>query len=264
VDPLLINADEQPQQTRPPSLRARLNQHAARALAWPFATPDRRWISVSVLATGAVIVGVWAFLALRPIPKPDPASDAIDRVFGYALLTKEFNKLPIEERLELVGQIIQRVKQMDQSDSLMLASFAAGIQGAAREQLMENTARLMIDTADMLAKDYVHVPPEEKEQFLEDAFIRLTELGAAMTGEPITQSREERLREAREQARRDEERLKDRPMSIRQAGRTFKFMDGMGQHASPQQRGRVTVLMRDMVRHLRGQDISTGKPKEGG
>ncbi len=264
MDPLLINADEQTAQRRPPSLRARLNERAARALAWPLATPDRRRLSVSVLCTGLVIAGVWTFLALRPIPKPDPANDAIDRVFGYALLTKEFNKLPIEERLELIGQILRRVKQMDQSDSLLLAGFAAGIRGEARKQLMENTSRLMIDTADMLAKDYVHVPPEEKERFLEDAFIRLTELGAAMTGEPITKSREERLREARRQARRDEERLKERPMSIRQAGRAFKFMDGMGQYASPQQRGRVAVLMRDMVRHLRGQDIGTGKPKDGG
>lgn len=255
MDPLLINADAEP--IRPKrsgaGLRAELNRIGGIVLYGPWRTPNRRWISASVLSTLAVVLGVWAFLVLRPIPKPDAGKDAIDRVFGYALLSKEFNNLSIEERLELVGQIIQRVKSMDQSDSMMLASFAAGIQGAAREQLMENTAKLMIDTADMIAADYVRVDDASRAQFLDDAYIRLTEIASALTGEKITESREERLADARRQAQRDEERLKENPVSLRQAGRAFRFMDGdMGQHASPQQRGRITVLMRDMVRNLRG------------
>lgn len=254
MDPLLINADAEPIRAKGSAggLRAELNRIGGIVLYGPWRTPSRRWISASVLSTLAVALAVGAFLALRPIPKPDAGSDAIDRVFGYALLTKEFNNLSIEERLELVGQIIRRVKSMDQSDSMMLASFAAGIQGAAREQLMENTAKLMIDTADMIATDYVNVDDAGRAQFLDDAFIRLTEIASALTGEEITESREERLADARAQAQRDEERLKENPVSMRQAGRAFRFMDGdMGQHASPQQRGRITVLMRDMVRNLR-------------
>ncbi len=266
MDPLLINADKLPaKRPTPNSAREGLNRVGETIVYGPWRTPDRRWISGSILATGLVIAGVWAFLTLRPMPKPDAASDAMDRIFGYALLREEFNNLPIEERLELVGQIVQRVKSMDQSDSLMLASFAAGIQGAAREQLLENTSKLMIDTADMIAIDYTRVAPEDREAFLDDAFIKLTEIAAALGGEEIDESREERLEEARAQAQRDSEQMQDRPVSMRQAGRAFRFMDGdMGQHASPQQRGRVTVLMRDMVRHLRGQNIATGKPKGGG
>ncbi len=266
MDPLLINADQEPiGRKKPNGSRESLNQWGETIIYGPWRTPDRRWISGSILATALVITGVWAFMTLRPMPKPDAANDGMDRVFGYALLRKEFNNLPIEERLELVGQIVQRVKNMDQSDSLMLASFAAGIQGAARDQLLENTSKLMMDTADMMATDYTQVMPEDREEFLDDAFIRLTEIAAAMGGEEIDEPREERLEEARSQAMRDEEQLKERPMSMRQAGRAFKFMDGdMGQHSSPQQRGRVTVFMRDMVRNLRGQDIATGKPKGGG
>lgn len=266
MDPLLVNADSEPAKApRPSGAREAINRCGETIVYGPWRTPDRRWISGSILATGMVIAGVWAFMVLRPMPKPDASSDAIDRVFGYALLRSEFNDLPIEERLELVGQIVQRVKDMDQSDSLMLASFAAGIQGAAREQLLENTSRLMIDTADMIASDYTHVAPEDREQFLDDAFIKLTEIAAALGGEEIDESREERLADARTQAKRDQKMMERNPMSMRQAGRAFRFMDGdMGQHASPQQRGRVTVLMRDMVRHLRGQDIATGKPKGGG
>ncbi len=266
MDPLLINTDAPPpKRPRPNTSRDTLNRVGETIVYGPWRTPDRRWISGSILATGLVIVGVWAFLTLRPMPKPDAATDGIERVFGYALLQKEFNNLPIEERLELVGQIVQRVKSMNQSDSLMLASFAAGIQGAARDQLLENTARLMMDTADMMATGYTNVAPADRERFLDDAFIRLTEIAAALGGEEIDEPREERLADARASARRDQEQLDRRPMSMRQAGRAFRFMDGdMGQHSSPQQRGRVTVFMRDMVRNLRGQDIATGKPKGGG
>ena len=266
MDPLLINADQQPVK-RPKSNGSRdaLNHWGETIVYAPWRTPDRRWISGSILATVMVIAGVWAFMTLRPMPKPDAANDGMDRIFGYALLRKEFNDLPIEERLELVGQIVQRVKSMDQSDSLMLASFAAGIQGAARDQLLENTSKLMMDTADMMATDYTQVAHEDREEFLDDAFIRLTEIAAALGGEEIDEPREERLEEARSQAKRDQEQMEGRPMSMRQAGRAFKFMDGdMGQHSSPQQRGRITVFMRDMVRNLRDQDVATGRPKGGG
>lgn len=265
--PLVVNAEGYTPNVKRKGRSARqtLNDYGDTILYGPWRTPNRRWISASILSTLAITAAIVAFIATRPVRKPDFETGALDRIFAYTLLTKEFNNLPIEERLELLGMIVQRMKSMDASDSVLLAGFAAGIQGKAREQLLENASRLMIDAADMIATDYTDIPPDNRAAFLDDAFIRLTEIGEAITGETSKKPRAEILADAKAQAGKDQERMRDNPVSMRESARMFQFMDGdMGQHATPQQRGRISVFMRDMVRHLRGQDIATGKPKGGG
>src|SRR2546423_1864572 len=107
-------------------------------------TPERRAALAKWLKIGgpiaAVIVGVGAYFAFRPVPQPDYRKDNLRKVFNYTLLTDEFNRLPIEKRLELIGQLVQRMKGMSAGDSTLLAAFAAGIAGKARAQIEENAS----------------------------------------------------------------------------------------------------------------------------
>lgn len=253
--PLVVNAESfgAHRAAKKPGLRAALNQKGEQIIYGPWRTKNRRIISGCVLGALLIGGGVGIYFATRPIPTPDYNNGRLDRLFKFTLLTDEFNRLPVDERLELMGSLVQRLKDMDGAESLLLAGFASNVKGKAREQLMENASRLMIDTADKFALEYQDVPEEEKGKFLEDALVRFYELGSALSGEPLTESREEIVADAKENAQRDTERARENPLSLRQSNRIFDIGDDtIGQHASPQQRGRVAVLMRDMVRHLRG------------
>lgn len=225
-------------------------------------TPARRRAAWTAAAVAAVAIAVTAWFVLRPVPKPDFERDRLDKVFSYTLLTDEFNRLPVEERLELIGTLVQRLRSMSGEDSMLLAAFAARIEGAAREQLTENASRLAIDLWDKYAVEYENVPPESREIYLDQAFVEFTRLMESVGGAPRDIPDEQRLAEGRRQAQRDLERVRDPRYSpgTRQLSRTFQFMDqGVGGHATPQQRARAQLLMRDMARRLRGQDVSTGR-----
>lgn len=253
----------------------------ARAPLWARARAAllRRWAPVAadparkarlVLAArilGAVLLvgaGVGAYFVWRPVPKPDYLNDDLDSVLGYTLLTDEFNRLPVEERLRLIAQLVQRFKTLDTGDSVLMASFAAGIAGSAREQLMENASRLAVDSWDKYAKEYENADPEQEEEYLDQAFVEFTRLMEGVGGQVRDVSDEERLEEGRRQAKRDMEMMRDpkRGPSNEALGRMFTVVnEDVGKHASGQQRVRGAQLMRDMTRRLRGQDIHTGKPK---
>ncbi|MCC6229227.1 MAG: hypothetical protein IT432_08385 [Phycisphaerales bacterium] len=232
------------------------------------ADPDRRtrWIRGGRIALGALVLGlgVGAYFVFRPVPQPDYLDDPLSDVLGYTLLTDEFNRLPVEKRLELIGQLVQRFKSMDAGDSVLMASFAAGIAGAARDQLMENGSRLAVDTWDKFAVDYAKVPDDQRGDYLDKTFVDFTKMMETLGGRPRDVSDEERLAEGRRQAARDMERIKenpDRAPTSEMAGRMFQFMnEGVGKFASAQQRVRGQQMMRDMVRRMRGVDIVTGKP----
>lgn len=253
--PLVVNAESfgAPRAAHKAGFRAALNRRGGQIIYGPWRTRRRRIISGCVLGALLIGAGVGIYLATRPIPTPDYNKDRLDRLFKFTLLTDEFNRLPVDERLELMGSLVQRLKAMDGSESLLMAAFASSVKGKARDQLMENASRLMIDTADKFALEYQEVPESEKGKYLEDALVRFVELGSAISGEPINDTREEIIADAKENAQRDSARARENPLSLRQSNRVFDFADdSVGQHASPQQRGRVAVLMRDMVRHLRG------------
>jgi len=226
----------------------------------------RRLVLAGRIALGLAVVGggIGAYFALRPVPKPDYETAPIDEIFSYTLLTEEFNRLPVEERVRLVGQIVQRIKTMGSSDSALLAAFAAGIMGQAREQLQHNASRLAVDLWDKYAVDYSRVPEAERDEYLDTMMVEFTRTMEGVAGESRDVSDEERLGEMREQARRDQEALRDpeRAPTGRQMSRMFTFMnEGVGSSASPAQRVRGQQLMRDVVRHFRGEDLITRKPK---
>lgn len=238
----------------------------AAAILWDRAagTPERRRllarrfaifgpVTLLVLAAGA-----WWFFG--PMSRPDYERDNLKRVFTYTLLSDEFNKLPVRERLELVGMLVRRVKSMSAGDSALMAAFAAGIAGAAREQLEENASRLAIDTWDMYAREYADVKAEDREAFLDRVVIEFSRMGETLAGEPTEATDAERLDEARDQARRDMEMMRSgRGPSSRFISRAFRVMNSdIGGHAGGAQRSRGALMMRDMVRRLRGESLGGG------
>jgi len=235
------------------------------------ATPELRARTMKRVRIAGVLLlvgaSVGAYFVLRPRPMPDYENDPLNEIFDYTLLSEEFNRLPVEKRIELVSAIIARMKKMDSGDSTLLAAFAAGIMGSAREQLEKNASRLAIDLWDKYADDYSKVKGPEREAYLDKTFIEFQKTMEMMGGQPRDISDEDRLKEGQRQAKRDMERMNDpkRAPNARQMATMFVIMDRqIGSHAAGNERARGMQLMRDMTRRLRGQDPATGKPVNGG
>lgn len=237
------------------SFRERINAIDAgtrRFVGSLWTNPRRRMIAAPLLALALAGAGVGTWLSVRHRPPPDYRTARIDLIFDYTLLTADFNRLPVDQRQRLIGELIQRVSSMDSGETGLLAAFAAGIYGNAREQLEENISRLMLDTADVHAAGYNSVPPEERGEYLDQAVLSLMKMAEAVTGRTSSQSDEERLADARRQAQRDAEFVQSGRMSAQAAGTMFLVLDrGIGQHANAHQRARISNLMRDMTDRLR-------------
>lgn len=222
-------------------------------------------ILAAVLVLGA---GIGAYLALRPYPQPDYEDDPLDELFNYTLFQDEFNKLPIEERIELVGSLVKRMESMGSSDGTLLAAFAAGISGAAREQLEENAAKMMLDFMDYHATNYAIVDdPAQQEENIKNTIVDFIRMANTFDGQPTKRSDEELLARAKRDAQRDQEQFRDpnRGPSVKGVARFTNIMDNrVGAQGTPHQRARITRMMRDMTRYLRGEDLATGQPKPGG
>jgi hypothetical protein len=238
-----------------------------KAPAWLVRFWANRRLRYSAIAAVSLGLAVGGYFALRPVPQPDYANDSMDDVLNYTLLTDEFNRLPIDKRLELLGDLIQRIKTMSSSDSALMAAFAASIDtDRLRRQLEENASRLAMDVWDKYALDYQSKPKEQREAYLDQTLLNMEKMMETVAGVQSDKSDEQRLKEAREQARRDKEHLQkgDGPTGGQLARMADIMRNKVGSHSSPQQQQRGMQLMRDMTRHLRGQDPVTGKPTGGG
>jgi hypothetical protein len=206
-------------------------------------------------AFAAVAFGGW--LIFRPVPQPDYAKARLDKIFNYTLLTDEFNNLSIEKRMALIGQLVERLKSMSAGDSVLMASFAAGIAGAARQQIEENASKLAIDLWDKHARDYQHVPAAERGAFLDNAFLQFVRTMETVSGEKTDKPDAELLADVRKQAERDKKNISD-PRNApppQMLGRTFTFLRyNVGGHASAAQKTRGQLMLRDMTRHFRGTE----------
>lgn len=252
------------EQTQPPARAKRpktipwLRAHGRSALG----DPRVRVMLGSSAGMLALAGGIVAVATLIGPSRPDYSSDRIDTLFEYTLLTDEFNRLSVRERAELIGQLVQRVGDMGASDSVLLAAFAATIRGEAREQLMDNASRLFVDMIDEQAVRYdPNLPKHERVAQLERSIAEMSRLFEQMSGEERDVTDEERVAEAKVQAQRDAQRARQGDLTARDAGRFFGVMNRtLGQRASPHQSARGGRMLRDMTRHMRGQDIDTGKP----
>ena len=224
-----------------------------KAASRPAKASNPRWWAAGVLAL-AVAGGAWWFIHTR---KPNVEVDPFDDVLDYALLTDAFNSLPVEERLKYLKQTIAKFKGAGSGDSALIASFAAGIEGTARDQLMKNIVKLGTDILDRHAIGYEKAKTkEEKDKLLDQAVVDLVKLGEDLNGDAKPKTDEERLAEAQRQAKRDESTLRNMDVETRSrvAGAMLGFMMGnVSDKMPPQQRARTGTLMRDMTVRLRGQ-----------
>lgn len=221
------------------------------------------WTMLAVIVLGA---GFGAYRAFRFIPPPDYATAPMDELLDYTLITDDFNRLPIDQRLDLLRELVQRFASMEGSESVMMAQWASLISGELRDQMMKNASLLAIDLWDNYASKYANVPPEERGQFMDATVVEfLKTMESFDPNGPRNISDEKRLEEAKSQAARDQKMIRSGELSSGQLGRMADFMrNGMGRFAAPQVQTRAAQLMRDMTRHLRGQDIATGKAIPGG
>jgi hypothetical protein len=229
-----------------------------------FGTDQRKKRTVRVASIGGpvllVVLSVAMWLILRPYPTPDYGTDRIDRLMYFTLLRDEFNNLPIEERIELLAMLRERLENISAAEAGLLSAFAAGIMSEAREQLQENMSRLAIDLWDDYAHHYSRVEEDRREQYLDQALVGFVRTMETLSGRPSDASDSQILSEARDQARRDQEALRGgRGPDARAAGWMFDTMyNQIGSHASPAQRSRGALMMRDMVRRVRGQELDRG------
>ncbi|MEQ8768939.1 MAG: hypothetical protein RIB60_00365 [Phycisphaerales bacterium] len=208
--------------------------------------------SALMIATSGAL-GAW--LALRPVSKPDYESGGLDTLFNYTLLTDEFNRLPIDERIELIGQLVARMQGMDGSDSVLLAAFAASITGEARDQLIENASLIMVDLTDRAAAGYDPGASEaERTAYIESSVVEMMRAMRTMAGETDDVSDEELLNDAREQAARDAEAFSSGDVTADQLGQMSGLLTRtVGMSSSTQQKLRMARFGRDMSRTLREQ-----------
>jgi len=254
------------------SARARFNAGARRLLHRLRRDEQMRWVRrVGGLAAvlGLLLGGAWAVKSLIPHPTPDFLNDDFGEVLTFTLLTDDFNKLPLDERMRLLKDLVQRMKTMSEDDAPVMAAFAASLKQEMKKQMETNVKKLAADMIDNYAKNYAAVLPQDEAAFLDDSIIGFTELMEDVAGErsPLPRDPKERLNVIKEQAKKDEAKLREDKsrLTADRAARFFEFVHSDQQTVSdPQQRGRSAKFMRDMTRHLRGQDPSTGKPRPGG
>ncbi len=226
-------------------------------------------IGLTLAALGLVVGATLAYDALKPIRPPDPWRAPLDDVLGFALLDADFNRLPLERRLDLAKEIVARLRSMSAQDSVLMAAFAAGISGVARQRLEDNMSRLMVDLFDSFAKTYAAASDADKERVIEESLLAMLELQrdldpVGVTGERDARDRLDQLRErttARERAAAGD----SRPTSI-EPGRAEDILrrveQGVADRTSPAERARTVRFMRDTVRYLRGRDVATGRPAD--
>lgn len=267
----LMDGLEAPGSAAPP-VQSKAGFLARRRAWWSALRADpTRWSKFKkrsgvVGAVAGVALGVSLYFVLRPMPKPDYDKDRLDNVFKYTLLTEQFNNLPVEERMKLIGQLVSRLKNMSSGDSMLMASFAAGIAGSARDQIERNASRLAIDSWDKYAKGYADIPDAEKGKYLDKTIVEFSKMMEALGGRSRDISDEDRLAEVKRDIANEKDRISkpgNKPGGS-DFGRGFQMLDrNIGSHAAPAQRSRGAMLMRDMGRHLRNEDLTTGKPGGG-
>lgn len=228
----------------------------------------RMWAGVGALVVLGGASAVWAnWRAIFPRPTPNVAEGEIEDVLDFSLLSAEFNRLSVAERLRIIKELAARLRSGSAEDSALIAAFAAGISGAARDQLRENAEQLFVDVWSDFASKYNAVDKAERERFLDQAFLDFSKLGEELGAPSMGKDDADRLKGGREQAQRDLDRMRrdDPGLSGQRAGQFFGFMSGRGLgKTSPAQRDQMQRFQRDMTRHLRGQDLDTGRPRPGG
>lgn len=209
------------------------------------------WAAAAAAAL-AIAAGAWWWMAVRWRPPPSIFDSPVDSVLGY-FTRPDFNMLPVEERVRYVQQFVARFRGMSQQDSVVAAAFLAGVTGKVREQLTQNVRILAKDILIQGAAKYVNLPESERGAFIDGwvaDWFRFAETTA--TGKDSTRSDSEIVEGARAEARRGEERqrerMKGRTLTDRGADRFLGFWESEVEPASsPKEQAQISRFM-DAVR----------------
>ena len=206
----------------------------------------------ALVAAGCIGMGAWWWLAVRWKPPPSIFDSPVNSVLGY-FTTPDFNVLPVEERVKYVQGFIGRFRGMNQQDSVVAAAFLAGVTGKVREQLTQNVRILAKDILAQGAGKFVNLPESERGAFIDKwvaDWFRLAE--TTSTGKDSTRTDEQILKDAREEAKKGEERTRERmkgkSLTERGADRFMGFWQSEVEPAStPKEQAQISRFM-DAVR----------------
>jgi len=214
---------------------------------------DRILRAAAAMAVAALLVSVgWWWFAVRWRPPPSIFDSPVDNVLGY-FTTPDFNRLSVEERVKYVQDFVSRFRGMNQQDSVMAAAFLAGVTGKVREQLTQNVRILAKDILAQGAEKFVNLPDADRGAFIDKwvaDWFRLAETTA--TGKESSRTDAEIVEGARAEARRGEERqrerMKGRQLTDRGADRFLGFWQSEVEPASnPREQAQISRFM-DAVR----------------
>lgn len=223
----------------------------------------RRWVKRSTISALVVLLcagSAFAYVQLRPRAVPDVFEDDLADVLDYSLLSENFNKLPLDERLRLLKDLVAKIKGMDSNDSALMAGFMAGITGKARAQLQRNAEKLGVDIWDKFALDYSKVQPENRDEYLDKAFVDFTKMMEDLAGIKNPMEDNKRLEEAKKQTQANKPPPVPNDIDAGRLGQFMGFINDRSQKlTTPQQMGRMSEFGRDMSKRLAGGSLS--KPK---
>ncbi len=209
-------------------------------------------LGAGVVALTMLALCVSGYLYWERHHKPNYALDPIDDVAEFTFLRDDFNNLSIDERLKLIREFADRIRSATSSDSAMLASFAAGISGKAREQIAANASRLMLDMVDRSALEYANLTGSDREKFLEKSVIEWTRI-ADQVGGRGDRTDEEILADVKKETE-QREKMRERmgpERSARMASGIMSFLNNnVAKHSNPIQQQRTLQMMADVNKHF--------------
>lgn len=213
---------------------------------------NRRWRAIGIVVLAAIAMGGGGWLAIDRIPRRPPSVfDApVDGVLSF-LAEEDFNRLPVEQRMAFLQDVMKRFGQMDQSDSLVASSFLAGLTGPANEKLIGNARILGKDILVQGAADFLALKSEqERARFLDGWITRWFRVGDSMRGDGAAGLSDEQIldRIARE-GRRDLERGIEIDARVAQQIASFWDRD-VASVASPREQAQIYQFLPAVRSHL--------------
>ncbi len=213
-------------------------------------------------SVGLILVISLAVVLSLPTPKPDVWDDGLDDVAGF-FFDEDFNRLPAEERLEMLTEFVARFRDGGQEESAMLAMFVADVTHDMRKQVEENMMKLGVELWSGWGEEYGKLPADEREDYISELLVKLEKMGEEMVGQESEKTDSERLAGMEQQAGRDRDRMREgagnKPADSGQvAGFMGLYSGQVASRASARDRAVIITLTRDISRHLRGESIDDG------
>jgi hypothetical protein len=202
-----------------------------------------------MLCIGAPVLALTVFSGAR---KPPSIFDTpIDGVADY-LVSEDFSRLSVQERLDFLRDLYERFKGLEQSESAALAGFLAGLSGPAKEQARDNARILAKDILVEGAQGYLALESKaDRGKYIDDWLVKWVRFGEEITGEDTPRSEQDILERLRRDAKRDAERGFQLDREVAQ------FMIDMWETdvapvASPAEQGAIFTFLPALRDHLLG------------